>query len=249
MKQRLIPSVLLKHRLAFVSRRFEGFDYVGDPINILNILSACCVHEVLIVDKTASLSGQIDQLFLQKLRSVSDFPLAYAGGIRSSSQIDIVFRAGFDKIFLSACNSELIQLAEYTLNKYGSQALGLSLDYSFIYQGRNVYNPYSRKVTQLSVVEYLEDVPLELFSDVLLTSILSTGMSTGIDIDVLDSISSIRVRNPILLSGGLVRYSNSLASSLVKRCPQFSGITASTSIFLQNYCFGSALVSLKRHEF
>jgi cyclase len=249
MKQRLIPSLLLRSRLAFVSRRFNEYEYVGDPINILNILSSCCVDEVFIVDRTASLSGRIDQGFLERLRSVSDFPLSYAGGIRKTAQVDQVFRAGFDKIFLSACNLDLLRLAQYTHMKYGSQALGLSLDYSGDSKQRNVYNPYTRLLTEHSLLNYLMEIPVELFSDVLLTAVTSTGLSCGIDIDLLDSVANTRLRNPILLAGGLVHYSSSLITDLIRRNPHFSGISASTSIFLQNYIFGSALVSLKRHAF
>jgi len=249
MKQRLISTILLRDRLAYVSRRFGEYHYVGDPVNILNILSAYCVDEVMIVDTSASRSNHIDRFFLEKLRSVSDFPLAYAGGLREESQIDIVFRTGFDKIFLSACNSDLVRLAEYTQQMYGSQALGLSLDYSFDSQERIVFNPYSRKPTKHALMAYLLSLPAEVFSDILLTSVLLNGTSSGIDVDVLHLLASSGLRNPILLSGGLKHFSPSLAARLIEKNPHFSGVAASTSIFLQNYSYGSALVSLKRHEF
>ena len=249
MKPRLIPSILLKHRLAFVSRLFDEYNYVGDPLNILNILSSCCADEVHVVDKSASVSGQIDRSLLEKLRSVSDFPLAYAGGIRAAPQIDIVFGAGFDKILLSACNTNLIQLAQYTHDKYGSQALGLSLDYSFVSHKRHIYNPYSRTYTQDLAVAYLLSLPVQLFSDILLTSVSFNGLSSGVDGDILESIASSRLRNPILLAGGLHHYNSTLVDSLTEKNPHFSGIAASTSVFLQNYSFGSALVSLTRHAF
>jgi len=245
---RIIPTLLIKNRLAYVSRNFVNCEYVGDPINIINILSAHCADEVLIVDKSASVNGCIDKYYLGLLRSVADFPLSYAGGVRTNQHVDEVFTAGFDKLVLSACNHSLIKLAEFASNKYGAQAVALSIDYARNEELFTLYDPYQRMITSINLLDLLSVLPLDIISDIILTNVISTGQYTGINTDVLFHIDSLGIKNPILLSGGLRSLDISLFHSIIETFETFSGVCSSTGIFLQSNRFGSALVSLNRFK-
>jgi imidazole glycerol phosphate synthase subunit HisF len=175
--------------------------------------------------------------------------LAYCGGIREFSQINDIFATGFDKIFLSASNPKLACLANYTNAKYGAQALGLSLDYCKSSRLRLLYNPYTRASSENTLLLSLQQIPIYLFSDLMLTCVTTTGSSSGVDLDVLEELSRVVISNPLILSGGLYQYNREYFNSLTSKYKCLSGISASTSIFLQTRSFGSALVCLKRHEF
>ena len=102
-RPRLIAAVLIRESLGYVSHKYCGYEYIGDPINCLSILSGYQVDEVLVVDLTASYSGKINSNILKRLR-LADYPLSYTGGIRDSDKFQQVMDEGFDKIYLNSNN-------------------------------------------------------------------------------------------------------------------------------------------------
>ena len=240
---RQIASILIYKKLAFLSFNFREYEYLGDPLIILFILSNLSVDEVSIVDLDASKTGKLNKYLLQSMRSVADFPLSYAGGIRSTSHIDQIFAFGYDRIVLSCRNSNLIDLLTFINQKYGRQSVSVSIDYSEIGLERYIFDPYIRKPTTFTIQEALSYLPLHLIADIILTSVSRT--VSGLDLKVFNILSKYDFSNPVVLSGGL-------ASSPPEPLPElkhFSGIMSSTSMFLQSQCRGSALVSLPRFSY
>ncbi len=246
-RPRLIATLLLRNSLAFVSNQFNSYEYVGDPIVILNILSGFMVDEVIVIDLDASSSGALNKRLLQSLRSIADYPLSYAGGLRDQNNIDSIFQLGYDKIFLSLFNPSLNNLASYASAKSGIQSIALSIDYTLtINSERFLFNPYDRLTKG-----YLNDFPsiarLDYFSDILLTNTTLTGTKTSIDHHVLSDRTIKAIDNPIILSGGLKNEGMATIHSCALINSNFSGIAAGSSIFLQTGP-GSALVSLLCHS-
>ena len=88
---RVIASLLVKNRLAYVSDSFRRLHYVGDPLVTARILSSSLIDELMIIDLSASQNNKIDSYLISSLRSICDYPLSYSGGIRSTSSIDNLF--------------------------------------------------------------------------------------------------------------------------------------------------------------
>ena len=245
-RPRLIATLLIINGLAYISYGYSSYEYVGDPINILNLLSGFDVDEVLIVDLSASSSHQLNIRLLSKLRAVADFPLAYAGGIKSAIHADCIMQLGFDKIFLAACNPSLPTLLKQISECYGIQALGLSVDYAIDNNKRYIYNPYIRRNSQLSLSSFLGSLQVNLLSDLLFSCVDRAGHKTGLDLSILQEDYICVIDNPILLSGGLHSQGSQLLKNVNELYPGVAGFVASSSIFLQSGS-SSALVCLERH--
>lgn len=248
MKLRFIPSLLIENRLAYVSSRFEETSYVGDPFIILNTLSSYAVDEVLLVDIGAGRRQSIDVSFLKSVRTIADFPVSYAGGIRTNNHIDDVFSSGIDKIFLSASNENLSSLASYGSSAYGKQSIGLSVDYVRRLTEFYLYCPYVRQASNESVFQLFSRLNQFDFSDIILTDVESTGTSSGINLDILRVTHHHNFHNPIILSGGLSYYDSRQFELPRLNYPSLSGISAASSVFLQDMSFGSTLISYLRHQ-
>ena len=245
-RPRLIASMLLIQNLAHISYEYRKYEYVGDPINIINLLSGFNVDEVLIIDLSASKSGNLGLPLLSRLRALADFPLTYAGGIRSLSQAYQVMNIGFDKLLFSICNPLISDLVPRLAVRYGSQALALSIDYLSLDRQRYVYNPYLRNKTQITIEESLSRRSLDCVSDLLLSSVDRAGRQSGVDYTVLRESYIACIDNPIVLAGGLLNLQNCPLDSLLEIHPSFAGLAASSSIFLQSGP-SSSLVCLERH--
>ena len=241
LRPRLIATLLIIDRLAHISYGYSRYEYVGDPINILNLLSGFEVDEVLVIDLTASQSNHLNIQLLTKFRAVADFPLSYAGGIRSTSDADRIMKIGFDKIFLSACNPNLSTLMIYISNLYGIQAVALSIDYAIASNQRYMYNPYIRSNTNTTLEGLLNSLQSNLVSDLLFSCVDRAASNCGVDQILLNESYISELSNPIILSGGFSTEDNQFI-----KLHGVSGLAASSSIFLQSGC-SSALVCLERH--
>lgn len=209
------------------------------------MLSRMELSEVLLIDITASRTGKIDEFLLKALRRIADFPISYAGGIRSLKGIDKLFRVGIDKVIISACNSDICKFVDYTSTKYGIQSIGLSMDYIYNAQSLVVFNPYTRSSSNKLIREILEYIPVDKISDIILTNVGRVGSCIGLDYGVLTNKFIQELKNPIILSGGFSVDKHNLSRSLVRNL-DCEGIASSASIFLQSECSHSALVSLAR---
>jgi cyclase len=245
-RPRLIASLLLINNLAHISYEYTNYEYVGDPINIINLLSGFNVDEVLIIDLSASQSGNLSLSLLSRLRALADFPLSYAGGIRSFNQACQVMNIGFDKLLFSISNPLISDLCPRLASRYGNQSLALSIDYISLDIQRYVYNPYSRRKTSITIDEILSRNNLAYVSDLLLSSVDRAGRQCGVDHTVLQEPYIACIDNPIVLAGGLLNLQSLTVCSLLKTHPSFAGIAASSSIFLQSGP-SSSLVCLERH--
>jgi cyclase len=247
---RIIPAILVTNRQAYVSNGFRSYCYVGDPLNILSILSDASVDEVGIVDLGASRSNKIDESFLRGLRSLADFPLTYSGGIRNKANVERAFSAGFDRVLISASNRNALDLASVVSRTYGKQAVGISVDYIEDNNDRFLFNPYTRVATDQRLSDFLHKSDFSMASDILLTNTTRTGTAAGFDTDVLSLETLKAISNPLVLSGGGTKFTSraNLSNDLLlknRNGSRISGICVATSVFLQTLGFGSALVTLQ----
>lgn len=239
---RKVASVLIRGRLAYLSRSFSTYEYLGDPLIILYILSSLDIDEVCIIDLDASKSGILNTYLLKSLRSIADYPLSYAGGVRSITTVEKIFSYGYDRIVFCSQNKYLSGLVDFANQKYGKQAIAITIDYLEFENQRYIYCPYSRLKLATLLQDHIRTLPLQKTSDVIFTSVSRTGTTDGLDFDLLKTSSVSSLDNPVLLSGGLGNAVNRPLDS----AKGFSGFYSSTSMFLQSLSKGSVMVSYNR---
>jgi len=239
---RHILSLVIQSDLAYVTTAHSCPIYVGDPINILSILSDYHVDEVLIVLQGYRSNPERIPNIVRSLRLTADFPLSFTGCIDTQLDIDNFFHSGADRLFFPAKRTlSNTRLIEYATHRYGQQAVGLSVDY-YKFGSRRIV-PLLEPTRNVELHAFTDLFNSSLISDILLTSVLHSGTEQGIDFKVLDESCLSNCPNPLLLSGGLGYFLNETMSLCAEHHPLFSGIASSTSAFFLND-HSSVLVSL-----
>ncbi len=246
-KSRIIVSLFIRNKLAYLSSSFNKLIYVGDPLTIIQILSKNNIDELLLIDLSSSESGAIDTSILRSIRYLADFPVSYSGGLNNCTNISKVFRLGFDKVFLNPFSADLNDLQEYVCKFFGKQSSALSVPYIYNLRGLPVlYNSAERRASDLSLTPFLHSINLNFISDILLTNVNSTGKTNGADYKIIHSLPAAKFSNPVILSGG-VNMQDIQNINLSDNVNLRYSLAASSLYFLQNPSrSNSALVSVEK---
>ena len=211
LKKRLIFTLLYKDGKFCLSRNFR-LQNIGDVFWLLDSYNfrnlAGTIDELVILDLS---SGSRDKkIFLRDMSLVlEDFfiPVSIGGNIRDIDTADELFSSGADKIVLNTLfhidDQECIKIVE----KFGSQAIVASIDFTQIYseeQGRWIYETrYSRGLKVGDNLNlHLKKVQQAGCGEILMRSIDQDGTSNGLDLGSLNQLP-VGTSVPIILSGGI----------------------------------------------
>lgn len=216
-KKRLIAKIAIFDGAAFQTNEYMPNIYLGDPINICNILSDQGCQEINLVFPSEPPHINV----VRQILSVSRAPTAVGGFGADVETCKQLLRNGAEKIILSDslfdCPDSIDQLASCI----GAQAITCSIDYRIESQGRFVYTGDGRKIKRRKLDEVLRVLTTRNIGELILSCISNDGSMSGIDSDVA---SLCNVDLPILLAGGF--------NGEYVRNPTIDGVVASSSIFL-----------------
>lgn len=207
LKVRVIPTLLWKNLGLVKGIGFDSWRRVGPVLPAIKVYNTREVDELFLVDITASRESEIPDF-----ESVSDFadecfvPLTVGGGITNIDQVQLLLRAGADKVSINTgayTNPQLISDIAY---RFGSQCVVASIDARPTDDGR--YLCFSHAGTQ-STNRPMEDWARELADrgagEILITSIERDGAMQGYDLDMIERV--VRAVNlPVIASGGAGNY-------------------------------------------
>jgi len=204
--KRVIPTLLLKDRGFYKTKRFKNPRYLGDPINILKIFNEKEVDEILILDISGSNSA-IDYLYLKEIVSECFMPVAYGGNINSVSQIKECLKIGIEKVCICSAlfNEEFIKSA--VLN-FGSSTIIGKIDIKFDFFGTPyIYTNGGRKKVMKfdsEVVEYINRMEL---GEICINIIDKEATFKGLDDTIITDFSH-QFSMPFIISGGAINKSD-----------------------------------------
>lgn len=212
-KTRLIPVLYIKNGLIV---RSEGFSYhqnIGNVIDEAKRYNEWDVDELIYIDisrekfydmrrddhSTKSFSS-IEEI-IEEISKICFMPLTFGGGIRNIKEVDYIIRNGADKIVLNTgafLNPELItEVAE----KYGSQAVVISVDYRVVDNQPLVYTHFGQNNTNVSVFEWMKKCEKYGAGEIFLNSIERDGRANGYDIDTIKrAVEATKL--PVIACGG-----------------------------------------------
>jgi len=97
LESRIIPVLLLDGDRFVKTIRFDDPKYVGDPVNVLSIFNDFEVDEIVLLDIGAATRRYPIQFeLLERLASEAFVPLAYGGGVSTSTETERLVRTGFE---------------------------------------------------------------------------------------------------------------------------------------------------------
>jgi cyclase len=109
--------------------RFADLRDAGDPVELAAAYDAAGADELVFLDVTASADERATMLDVVSRTAESVFiPLTVGGGIRAVSDVDILLRAGADKVGVNTAAIARPELIAEIADRFGRQVLTLSLD-------------------------------------------------------------------------------------------------------------------------
>jgi imidazole glycerol-phosphate synthase subunit HisF len=208
--KRIIPCLDVDRGRVVKGIRFLSLADAGNPIDQARAYDAQGADELTFLDITASSDKRA--IIIELVRRVADevfIPLTVGGGLGSLEEMQVVLRAGADKISINTPAVERPDLISEGAETFGSQCIIVAIDArrretSNPQKGWEVFTHGGRRNTGLDAVEWAAQAEHLGAGEILLTSMDRDGTGDGYDIELTRQISST-VRIPVIASGGAGR--------------------------------------------
>lgn len=212
-RRRLIPVLYIKNGLIV---RSEGFSYhhnMGNVVAEAGRYNGWGVDELVYIDisreKTYDLRRDDYNVntynsigtIINEISRVCFMPLTFGGGIRTLDDVSFRIQNGADKITLNTGAFENPKLITQTAEKYGSQAVVISIDYKIIDGHPFVFTNFGQKNTDKSVYNWVKECENLGAGEIFLNSIERDGKANGYDIDTINKVVA-STKLPVVACGG-----------------------------------------------
>jgi cyclase len=206
--RRVIPCLDVANGRVVKGTRFVDLVDEGDPAVLATRYAAAGADEIVFLDITAApeARGTLLEVVERTCRSVF-VPLTVGGGVRTSSDMKAVLRAGADKVAVNTAAVEDPELIRRCARRFGRQCVVVSIDaravpgtepgtaaWAVVVRG-------GRDGTHLDAIEWAQRAVELGAGEILLTSIDRDGTRSGFDLPLLRTVTSL-VGVPVIASGG-----------------------------------------------
>jgi cyclase len=185
---------------------FADLRDAGDPVELAAAYDAAGIDEVTFLDVTASADGRATMLDVVRRTAESVFiPLTVGGGVRSVSDVDVLLRAGADKVGVNTAALARPELIREIAERFGSQVLVLSVDAKRAPGGGFVVTTHGgRREAGRDAIEWAA-LGAELGAgEILLNAMDTDGTRDGFDLELISAVRAV-VDVPLIASGGAGR--------------------------------------------
>lgn len=201
---RLIARMDIKGPNLIKGVHLEGLRVVGDPQAYARGYYEQGADELIYMDIVASLYGRNNLTDIVRLAARDIFvPLTVGGGVRSVDDVNMLLRAGADKVAVNTAAIARPELITEVARRFGSQCMVLSIEAKRIAPGRwEAYTDNGREKTGLDVVDWVRRAASMGAGEIMLTSIDQEGTRKGFDVDLVRAVTDV-VTVPVIASGGM----------------------------------------------
>jgi len=200
---RVIPVILLTDSGMVKTTKFSDPIYIGDPINAVRIFNAKEVDEIVVLDIDASRSGREPNFErIEQIASEAFMPLGYGGGVKTTQQMERLFKIGIEKVVINTVIHEKPSILHESSQIFGSQSVVASIDVKKDIFGRYVvYSECGKKRENSDLNSYISFVQEQGAGEIILNSIDKDGTMSGYDLKLISKVSD-QLRVPLVTLGG-----------------------------------------------
>lgn len=202
LKRRIIPVELLLDGRLVKTVRFDTFRDVGDPLKSSQVYYNQDADELVLLNICRDGRSAADTAVpLRAISKTCFMPIAVGGGIGSTDAAALLFAAGADKVVVNSAAYDDPALLCAIADRYGSQALVVSVDVRQTEYGPTLYSDCGRKRQAVSLAEHIARVTESGAGEVLLNSVDRDGVMEGYDLALLAEARAV-CRIPLIVCGG-----------------------------------------------
>ncbi|MEU8002747.1 imidazole glycerol phosphate synthase subunit HisF [Catellatospora sp. NPDC049111] len=201
---RVIPCLDVDAGRVVKGVNFVDLRDAGDPVELASAYDAAGADEITFLDVSASFEGRGTMLEVVRRTAETVFiPLTVGGGVRSVEDVDVLLRAGADKVGVNTAAIHRPELITEIARRFGSQVLVLSLDVRRLKDGGGfeVTTHGGRKSAGLDAIEWARRVADLGAGEILLNSMDADGTKEGFDLELIKEVRAV-VDIPVIASGG-----------------------------------------------
>ncbi len=206
---RVIPCLDVDAGRVVKGVNFQALRDAGDPVEMARVYDAEGADELTFLDVTASSGGR--DTMLDVVRRTADqvfIPLTVGGGVRTTDDIDVLLRAGADKVGINTAAIARPELLHEASRRFGSQCIVLSVDARTVPAGDRptpsgweVTTHGGRRGTGIDAVEWAARGQELGAGEILLNSMDADGTRAGFDLAMIRAVRAV-VDVPVIASGG-----------------------------------------------
>lgn len=214
LKKRIIPKLLLmrnknsKQLISGTSTQYESLRPTGLPESQAQIYQSSTSDELMIlVNNKMSLTISEIQQILARINSRVLMPISFGGGIESFDSAISIFETGIEKVIFSRAQYSNPNLIKQVVQKYGQQAVVISLDYHETNNHQEICIRVNDKFIWVKLASVLRSIEELGAGEICLNNISRDGMLDGTDLITLQYAR--RYTNlPIIQSCGVGKISH-----------------------------------------
>ena len=202
-KKRIIPCLDVKNGRVVKGINFLNLIDAGDPVEQAKHYSENGADEICFLDISASLENRDTMVNVVKKTANEVFiPLTVGGGISSIENIQVLLKAGADKVSINSAAIKDPNIIKAASEYFGNQCIVVAVDAKKHNNDWFVYSHGGTKKTNLLALNWIEKVQNLGAGEILLTSMDKDGTKSGFDNELLSKVSEF-LKIPLIASGGV----------------------------------------------
>jgi imidazole glycerol-phosphate synthase subunit HisF len=202
---RVIPCLDVDDGRVVKGVNFEGLRDVGDPVELARRYDAEGADELTFLDITASKDRRDTVLDVVRATAEQVFiPLTVGGGVRRVEDVDVLLRAGADKVAINTGAIDRPEVVAEIADRFGRQVLVLSVDARRAPgtpSGFEVTTHGGSEGTGIDALEWAKRGAELGAGEILLNAMDADGTKAGFDIELITAMRRV-VSVPVIASGG-----------------------------------------------
>jgi cyclase len=210
---RIIPCLDVADGRVVKGVNFQNLVDAGDPVELASYYAENGADEITFLDISASKDDKKTIIDVVKKTAEAVFvPLTVGGGIRSVDDVDLLLRAGADKVSINTSAISNPDLINAISKRFGSQVLVISIDArrtseKFAVSGFEVTTHGGSKSAGLDALAWTKQAVERGAGEVLLNSMDKDGTKDGFDLELISLIKK-NISVPLIASGGAGKVSD-----------------------------------------
>jgi cyclase len=204
--KRIIPCLDVKDGRVVKGTSFVQLRDAGDPVELAAFYYQEGADELVFLDISATPEGRDTMVDVVEGISREVFmPLTVGGGLRTTSDMRRMLKAGADKVSINTAAVLTPKLIQEGAKKFGSQCIVVAIDAKRLESNKEprweVYTHSGQQPTGIDALAWAKQAVALGAGEILLTSIDADGHRAGYDIVLTRAISEA-VTVPVIASGG-----------------------------------------------
>ncbi len=204
--KRIIPCLDVKDGRVVKGTSFIQLRDAGDPVELASFYYKEGADELVFLDISATPEGRDTMVeVVERISKEVFMPLTVGGGLRSTSDMRRMLKAGADKVSINTAAVLRPKLIQEGADKFGSQCIVVAIDAKRVEGSQEprweVYTYSGQQPTGIDALTWARQAAALGAGELLLTSIDADGHRAGYDIELTSTVSEA-VTVPVIASGG-----------------------------------------------